>query len=58
MRKIVTVARRQAILRRVRVQRVRAYKRTVADWMQEGLITKASAFKERSQRGESATRRS
>jgi hypothetical protein len=31
-------ARRQAVLRRVRTQRAAVHKRTIADWMKEGLV--------------------
>jgi hypothetical protein len=41
-------ARRQALLHRVQAQRAEVYKRTVADWMKEGLIIRASELKERS----------
>ncbi len=40
-------AKRQAVLARVRKQRAAAYKRTVADWMDEGLLMPASELKER-----------
>ncbi len=42
-------ARRQAVLERVRKQWAQAYKRTVADWMNEGLLMPASKLKERYQ---------
>ena len=42
-------ARRQAVLQRVRRQRAAANKRSVADWMQEGQIIRASELKERYQ---------
>ncbi len=40
-------ARRQAVLQRVWARRAVAYKRTVADWMQAGLIIRASELKRR-----------
>ncbi len=43
--------RRQAVLQRVRTQRAAAVKKTVAAWMQEGVIIRASELKERYQRG-------
>ncbi len=42
-------ARRQAVLQRVGRQRAVAYKRSVADWMNEGRIIRASELKERYQ---------
>ena len=38
-------ARRQAVLRRVRRQRAAAYKRSVADWMAEGLLMRGDTYK-------------
>ncbi len=38
---------RQAVLARVRKQRAQAHKRTVAEWIDEGVIIRASALKER-----------
>ena len=38
-------ARRQAVLQRVRRQRAGAYKRSVADCMQEGLLLRGDAYK-------------
>jgi hypothetical protein len=40
-------AKRQAVLQRVRKQRVQAYKRTVAEGMEEGVLVRASELKER-----------
>jgi hypothetical protein len=42
-------AQRQAVLQHVRAQRAAAYKRTVADWMNEGLFIRTSELKERYQ---------
>jgi len=42
-------AKRQVVLRRVRAQRAQTYKRSVTDWMQEGVIIRASELKERYQ---------
>ena len=47
-------ARRQAVLQRVRTQRAAAAKKTAAEWMQEGVIIRASELKERYQRGKRA----
>jgi hypothetical protein len=44
-------ARRQAVLRRVQAQRAIAHKRTVADWMEEGLIVRASELRSDSRFG-------
>ena len=38
-------ARRQAVLQRVRRQRAAAYKRSVADWMAEGLLMRGDTYK-------------
>ena len=38
-------ARRQAVLQRVRRQRAVAYKRSVADWMAEGLLMRGDTYK-------------
>jgi hypothetical protein len=42
-------AKRQAVLQRVRKQRAAAYtqKRTAQEWMQEGMLLKASELKKR-----------
>ena len=40
-------AKRQAVLERVRKQRAQAQKRTVQEWMDDGLIMPASKLKER-----------
>ena len=40
-------AKRQAVLDRVRKQRAAAQKRTVQEWIQEGMIIRASALKKR-----------
>jgi hypothetical protein len=42
-------ARRQAVLQRVRKQRAQVAKRTVAGWMQDGVVIRASELKERYQ---------
>lgn len=42
-------AKRQAILQRVRAQRAARCKRTVAEWIQEGVIIRGSQLKERYQ---------
>ncbi len=42
-------AKRQAVLQRVRAQRAQAYKRTAAEWMEEGVIIRASELKKRYQ---------
>jgi hypothetical protein len=42
-------AQRQAVLQHVSAQRAAAYKRTVADWMNEGLFIRTSELKERYQ---------
>ncbi len=38
-------ARRQAVLQRVRAQRAVAYKRSIADWMEEGLLMRGDVYK-------------
>ncbi len=40
-------ARRQGVLDRVRKHRAAAYKRTAAEWMQEGVIIRGSELKKR-----------
>jgi hypothetical protein len=40
-------ARRQAVLQRVKAQRVQTYKRTVADWMKDGLVLRGSDLRNR-----------
>ncbi len=40
-------AKRQAVLDRVRKQRAQVAKRTVAEWMEDGVIIRASALKKR-----------
>ena len=40
-------AKRQAVLARVRAQRVHAYKKTVAEWKQLGAIVSGSDLKKR-----------
>ena len=42
-------AQRQAVLHKVRTQRAVANKRTVAEWVQEGAIVRASELKNRYQ---------
>jgi hypothetical protein len=42
-------AKRQAVLERVRKQRAQTYKRTVAEWMDEGVLIPASELKKRYQ---------
>jgi hypothetical protein len=39
-------ARRQAVLRRVRTQRAQSYKKTVAEWIEDGVIIRGSELKE------------
>ncbi len=38
-------AKRQAVLQRVKRQRTIAYKRSVADWMEKGLLMRGDAYK-------------
>lgn len=45
----VAKAKRQAVLQRVRAQRARVYKRTVADWEAVGAIMRGSELKEKYQ---------
>ncbi len=40
-------ARRQAVLQRVQLQRAQTYKKTATQWMQEGVIIRASELKKR-----------
>ncbi len=42
-------AKRQAVLQRVRAQRAATYKRTIAEWIDEGVVFRASALKEQYQ---------
>jgi hypothetical protein len=44
-------AKRQAVLTRVRAQRAKVYKRTVAEWMQVGAIIRGSELKQQYQNG-------
>ncbi len=45
-------AKRQAVLQRVRAQRAQAYKRTATEWMEEGVIVRASELKKDYERKE------
>ena len=45
-------AKRQAVLQRVRAQRAATYKRTAAEWMQDGEIIRTSELKKRYQQGQ------
>jgi hypothetical protein len=43
-------AKRRAVVERVRAQRVKAHKRTVAEWIQAGAIIRGSDLKEQYER--------